>query len=201
MPSVRLLLKDLLTLLLVVGMLAGCNTAPPVNAVKSESTGQQVPFSKKPTGGQSNPALPNSITVPAGTPISVRLQESLSSETAHAGQAFRAVLDEPLMADGVAVVPRGAAITGRVLAVRRSGGLRAGGILQLALDSVDVGGEKILLQTSSVIANAAPRKVSPNSAYAQGGRVSVGAQRRLTFRLRQPTRVAGILEQRSSPPS
>jgi hypothetical protein len=191
-----------LALLLACGTLAGCHSAPMGTAVgTSGNTGQQAPFSAKQNGGRTSPSLPSSVTVPAGTPISVRLQDSLSSEMAHAGQRFGAVLDEPLVVHGLTVVPRGATVTGRVLAVRRSGALGTGGILQLALESVDAAGEKVALQTSNVIASSAVGgKDAPSSAYSHGRRVSVGAERRLTFRLRQAVVVATVVDPMSSPP-
>jgi hypothetical protein len=193
--------------------LIGCNSSPPKTneSATSASPAQQLPFSKKQPDGHMASSIPSSLTLPAGTPISIRLQEPLSSETAKAGQRFKAILDEPLVTQGVTVAKRGATVTGKILAVRRAGSLSAGGILQLGLESVDTGEQKIPLQTSSVIVSGTPNRTgglpngdsAPTSAYSgQGQRVAVGAQRRLTFRLNRPAVMFGpIMDQRSTSPS
>jgi hypothetical protein len=189
-------------LLVTIGALIACNSSPPIQSAK---TGENLPFDAKQQKEGRVPTIPSAISVPAGTPISVRLLEPLSSESAKAGQAFRAVLDDPIVVKDITVVGRGSRVTGRVLAVRRAGTLQSGGILQLALDSVDTGTGRVTLQTSSVIAGTTP--ALPNSegastaAYARGRRVWVGPQRRLTFRLRQSAAITPAPGQRSAPPA
>lgn len=188
----------LFALLLAAGMLAGCHTAPlpTVSASAQNSPGtQQLPFSTKTTGAPMLSPLPASITVPAGTAISVRLAQPLSSETAHAGETFHAVLDDPIQANGVTAAPSGSEITGRVLAVRRSGAHRAGGVLQLSLNTVTAGQHSVAIETSSVIASASgARSPGTTAVYAQGHQVLVGAERRLTFRLRQPAALPAVTD-------
>jgi hypothetical protein len=70
--------------------------------------------------------------------------------------------------------------------------MRSGGILQLALNSVSSDGKPIAVQTSSVIAGQiSPLRLpeSDSAPYVEGKRVSMGAERRLTFRLRQPASI------------
>ena len=64
---------------------------------------------------------PQPIVVPAGTPVTVRLQESISSATATPGQAFAFTLIEPLTIDGKTVAAQGTPGIGRVVAARSSG--------------------------------------------------------------------------------
>lgn len=190
-----------LLFLLTIGVFSGCKSSPPL---QSTNSGETLPFEAKQKQGRT-PPIPTTIKVPAGTPLSVRLLEPISSESAKAGQAFRAVLDDPIMVNTATVVPRGARVTGRVLAVRRSGTLQSGGVLQLALESLDTDAGKIALQTSSVIAGASPAlpdsESAATAAYAHGRRVWVGPQRRLTFRLRQPVAITPAPGERSAPPS
>src|SRR5208283_2565060 len=51
------------------------------------------------TAGQPNAtqASPEPLTIPAGTPVTVRLQQSLSSASAVPGERFEAVVDEPIV--------------------------------------------------------------------------------------------------------
>jgi hypothetical protein len=82
------------------------------------------------------PAQPRKATVPTGTIITVRLDESLSSDRRIPGDTFSASLAEPLVADGLVVAERGARVTGRVTDVRRAGRLSGTSMLQLELSSL-----------------------------------------------------------------
>jgi hypothetical protein len=99
-----------------------------------------------------------SLTVPDGTPVVVRLQSSVSSESARPGDRFDAVLDEPLVVEGRTVAPRGAPVTGRVVASRKSGRLHNAGYLRLALASITVKGEEVPVESSSIYASGGSHK-------------------------------------------
>ena len=82
----------------------------------------------------------SSIVIPAGTEISVRISENLSSETAQAGDLFHGNLVEPIVIHGHTAFPAGSQVTGTVLAAHRSGRLSDPGVLELGLTSVSSGG-------------------------------------------------------------
>ncbi len=67
------------------------------------------------------PRQPRSVTIPAGALITIRLADSLSSSKNHAGDAFSATLDQPLVVDGFAVAERGAHVEGRVIDTGQGG--------------------------------------------------------------------------------
>lgn len=185
-----------LLLIALLAAITACKTSPMAQVQPAPNSA--VPVAEK--AGVRTPKVPTSISVPAGTPISVRLQQPLSSETARAGQTFAAALDEPLVANGVTVAAKGTSVTGRVLAIRRSGTMRSGGVLQLALDSLNFATGKVAIQTSSVIAGPlSPLRVPQSDAapYQRGTGITVGAQRRLTFRLRQAAVLASSGEERT----
>ena len=191
-------LRNVLLLAAALVAMSACHSSPVVTQTVATKN-SPLPFSEKPSTSRT-PKVPTEVSVPAGTPISVRLQEPLSSETARAGQTFSAVLDESLVAHGVTVLPQGAAVTGSVLAVRRSGTMRSGGVLQIALNAVQSDGKRVPIQTSSVIAGGnSPLRLPQSDAapYMQGKRVAVGAQRRLTFRLRQPASIPAVSAERT----
>lgn len=91
-----------------------------------------------------------SIELPRGTEIYVRLQEPISSATAAEGQSFSTVLDEPLRVGDDVLVPQGSPVGGRVVAARQSGHLHEAGYLRLTLSTVTVGGKAVPIQTSSI---------------------------------------------------
>ena len=76
-----------------------------------------------------------SVTLPAGAPVHVRIIETLSSDTSKPGQVFHGTLAEPLMVNGRTLFPKGTDVTGRVLVAHPSGRLSDPGMLELALTS------------------------------------------------------------------
>jgi hypothetical protein len=106
--------------------------------------------------GASQAAAP--LTIPAGTTIVVRLQQSLSSASASPGEPFQAVIDQPLVVGDRVVVPVGSPATGHVTVARRSGRLRHPGELGLTLDTVTVGQQQIRLATAGVVARGRSHK-------------------------------------------
>jgi hypothetical protein len=95
------------------------------------------------------------VTVPSGTPVTVRLSTSVSSASNHAGDRFDAVLDAPLVVNGKTVAAAGAPVTGRVVAAEESGHLQHPGMIQLALDTISINSKPVSVTTSSVIARGA----------------------------------------------
>lgn len=108
------------------------------------------------------------IVVPQGTPVNIRLQHSISSASARTGDSFDFVLAEPLVVDGKTVAPVGAAGVGRVVAARKSGRLHNAGYLRLALASVEVAGKQVPLQSSSIFISGGSYK-KRNWAWIGGG--------------------------------
>src|SRR5258708_39858616 len=87
-----------------------------------------------------------SIEIPRGTEIYVRLQEPGSSATAAEGQSFSAVLDEALSAGDDVLVPQGSPVSGRVVATRLSGPRHERGHLLLTLSTLTCGARPVPLQ-------------------------------------------------------
>ena len=159
---------------------------------------------------------PEGIGLSKGTPIYVRLRQSISSSTAEPGQSFSAVLDEPLVVEGRMVAPQGTAVSGCVVAARKSGGLRDAGYLRLTLSALTIKGKDVPIQTSSVFVEGGSYK-NRNLAFMGGGtggdkgnvigsmvggadsaaaayvtetkEVGFAAERRLAFRLIQPLKI------------
>ncbi len=78
--------------------------------------------------------------IPQGTPIQIRMIDSLSSANAKAGQTFRASLEQPIMVNGRTLYPRGADVTGQVIRAHSSGRLSDPGELELALTQITANG-------------------------------------------------------------
>ncbi len=161
---------SLALILVLVVLAAGCSSMPE-NAKAEAASGSTatLPFGGTKTSTASTHALvPDALTVPAGTPISVRMQSSVSSASSHEGDEFSATLDDPLVVDGKTVAQRGAAVKGKVVAARSSGRLHNSGYLRLALTSVEIDGKAVPVHTSSVFASGGEHK-KRNLALIGGG--------------------------------
>jgi len=132
--------------------LAGCSRQGGVPTIETTAAADQhLPFEATSGGGGISPTgalLPTAI--PAGTPIAVHVRTGLSSATSRSGDAFDAVLDEPIMVRGQMVAPRGAILTGKVLDARASGEFEDAGYMRLGLTAISLAGKVFPIRTSSI---------------------------------------------------
>lgn len=80
--------------------------------------------------------------VPTGQEVDVRLQSTLSSETATVEQRFEATTAVDLMQSGRVLVPAGSIVNGVVSGVEKAGRLERTGKLTLSFDGVTVRGRQ-----------------------------------------------------------
>jgi outer membrane lipoprotein SlyB len=78
--------------------------------------------------------------IPVGTDVHVRMIDSLTSAQARVGDIFHGTLEEPILVNGKQVFPKGADVTGTVVAAHESGRLTDPGQLSLALNTISSGG-------------------------------------------------------------
>jgi hypothetical protein len=103
----------------------------------------------------SNQMAPPELTLPAGTLITVRLTDMLSSDRNKAGDTFGTVLDQPLVAQGWVVARRGQVVEGRVAVAQNAG--RVKGVSQLAVELSElvlVDGQQVPVRTQLVQSSA-----------------------------------------------
>jgi hypothetical protein len=160
----------LTTLSASLAMIAGCGSSNTTTAEAAGSTGEQA-NSKGFLGNLI--AKPEPVTVPAGTPVTIRLESSISSTTAQAGDTFGFTLVEPLLVNGRTVATSGASGVGRVIAARKSGRLHNSGYLRIAMTSIEIDGKQVPVESSSVFVSGG-RYVKRNVAII-GGSAAGGA--------------------------
>ena len=80
---------------------------------------------------------PGPITIPAGTWITIRVNEPLSSDHNQAGDAFIGTLAQPLVVNGLVVARRGQTVTGRVTEAKKAG--HVSGLSRLGLEVTEIG--------------------------------------------------------------
>ena len=99
--------------------------------------------------GQPNQAVPpQTLTLPAGIVIRVRVEDWISTDRNVTGDIFSGELDQPIVLNGWVVARRGQAQTGRVSLVKKGG--HGEGASQLGIDLPEltlVDGQQLPLQT------------------------------------------------------
>jgi len=192
--------RNRIAILLALGFLCACSRPPSDNSSSPDS--QNLPFDREPRSTGISPSqslIPSTTKLPEGTPIPVRLQSTLSSASAHAGDIFSAIIDEPVVIDGQTLVVAGTPATGRVLEAKPSASSRGSslepGYLRIVLVSLKFGGKQVMIETSSIFAKGGTREIR-NSAMgkasgvgqqenSKGKDIEFGIDRRFNFRLAQ----------------
>jgi hypothetical protein len=119
------------------------------------------------------PTVPQPITVPAGTPIAVRMIDTVDSDKNQPGDRFRATLDSPIMVDDQVIIPRGADVEGRVVELASAGRFKGRSELALELSRLMVNGKTYQLQSSQWTKQGGSR--GKRTAATVGGGAAVGA--------------------------
>jgi len=142
---------------LAISLASGCGRTPgvPTDDSANAAAPENLPFDRPSDADGVSPThslVPTASKLPAGTPLTVRLQTTLSSVSSNTGDSFTGTLDEPVVLEGQTTIPRGTAVLGRVLAAKASGRLRDPGYLRIALVSIEVEGKPMAIETSSIFA-------------------------------------------------
>jgi type IV secretory pathway VirB10-like protein len=146
--------------------LAGCSNQAPKQSEATEATkkvepakqvepARKVESAKQAREAEAAKPLPTPkkvtptavlVTVPKGTFISATVTQTIASNKNHAGDSFAASLSTPVKVGGKIVIPKGAHVTGRVLAAKKKGPAE----LTVALASVEIQGKSYALKTNSI---------------------------------------------------
>jgi len=114
-------------------------------AASTQPQAEMAPAADAPANFQQ---VPQTLVVPAGTVISVRLSQYLSSDQNHPGDLFSVTLDQPLVVDGWVVARQGQSAYGKVSIAQKAkagGGNSRLGVELSQLTLVD--GQQIPVQT------------------------------------------------------
>jgi hypothetical protein len=112
-------------------------------------------------------------TVPAGSPIVVTLDQSVSSKDARVGDKVAASVARDVVIGGRTVIPQGSPASVHVASVRASGRLKTPANLYLRLDTITVRGESYSVSTHYAGGSAKSHK--KRNVVAIGGGTAAGA--------------------------
>jgi hypothetical protein len=118
-------------------------------------------------------AASDAVVVPAGTKINVRLTQPIDVDLAHAGQTFKARVDDPVTIDGRVVIPREAAAVLQAVRVEQSGEFKGSDSVSLKMNAISFGGQRY--QVATEYATAAGKGEGKRTARKVGGGAGLGA--------------------------
>jgi hypothetical protein len=133
-----------LTLLACVGCGATTNDPGPVTSPPSTSDVSSTAPTEPTTVSNDNPG-----SIPAGQELDVRLQSTLSSETATREQRFETTTAVDLMQNGRVLVPAGSTVRGVVSGVDKADRLDRAGSLTLSFDQMVVNGREVPIRATA----------------------------------------------------
>jgi len=119
------------------------------------------------------PLPPRKVTIPAGTQLTVRLNDPLDSERNQVGDSFHATLGTPIVIDDETAIPSGADVVGHVVDVKSAGRFAGNSVLTLELTSISVNGRTYNVQTSQWTRQG--KGEGKNTAIKAGGGAAIGA--------------------------
>jgi hypothetical protein len=118
--------------------------APPPSAspASAPETAPAAPMAQAPPPAVKHtpPPPPKPVVVPAGTSLTVRLDQTISSKTAHQGDTFTATTAAPVAIAGKTVIPAGSRVQGVVTQAKSAGKIQGEGVLAVSLNQLTVHG-------------------------------------------------------------
>ena len=133
-----------------LGAAPGAPAAPAANQSAYDANGQPQP-STAPPAPNGAPAQPYNLTVPAGTELSVRVNERIDVKHAVPGEHFTGEIIEPVMSNGAVLIPPGTRVRGRIDEAHRRGHFKGSSVLELRLVSMTLNGNEYGLDTHDTV--------------------------------------------------
>jgi uncharacterized protein YcfJ len=147
-------------------------TPPPPPAALTATTSQPAPAPAAP----SPPAVSRSITLPIGTEIAVRTIDRIDSKKADLYREYAGSLDDPIVVDGIEVVPANANAVLKVVEAQGPG-LTHRASLATALVAITIHGQRVQVETAKVDSKAGSqaKRTLTGTAAGAGAGAAIGA--------------------------
>jgi len=143
--------------------------SPPSSSPSQDAAAPATSNGSAPAAAREPAPPPRPLVVPADTVISVVLDQAVGSKISTPGQAFSAIVREPVEVDGRVAIPKGARASGIVKDAKPSGRFKGGAVLSVTLTSISVKNEEYNIQTT------APVETSKGKGKRTAGMVGGGA--------------------------
>jgi hypothetical protein len=134
--------------------------------------GATAPGSAAPAAQQGT-EQPQTITIPAGTSIVIRMIDGVDSKKNKIGDTFTASLDSPLMVGSMEVAAKGADVFGKLAEAKEAGKISGGAELTLELTGIRIAGNIVPIDSTTY--DAVGKGRGKQSAARIGGGAVLGA--------------------------
>jgi hypothetical protein len=121
---------------------AGSQETVPVDPVEQSTAAQD-----EPAAPDGSPDSASDVVIPKLTTMVIEILEPLGSKSSTSLQTYRIALREPIVIDGVELVPAGVTGLGEVVHAKKAGGMGAAGELVLAARYLDFEGRQMRLRS------------------------------------------------------
>jgi hypothetical protein len=120
---------------------------------------------------------PPSVTLPAGTQLSVRTTTTLSTNSQASGQTFTAHLEQPLLHEGREIAPKGAEVDGQIVDSDKGGRVKDRASLAVQLTGLDSHSGQVEISTNTITreARATKKKDAVKIGIGSGVGAAIGA--------------------------
>ncbi len=144
--------------------LAGCSTksnpVPPTQAAAVPGPPQQI--------APPAPAPDPGLTLPRGTRLEVRLNQTIDVKHVTSGEHFTGSLAQPVVLGTTIAVPAGSGATGEILVAHKRGLFKGKSVMALTLTQLDVNGTQYHIDTST-LSRSKKGKGKRSAAFIGGG--------------------------------
>lgn len=131
-------------------------SAPPIASIPPTAS---VPPTARPPQAPPNPPRASevppsnvvagpSVTLPAGTAITIRTTEAIDTDRNRVGDVFDATLEDPITSGDQTIAPRGTPVKGRIAYSQETGRVTGQSELILELTEMNLNGNRYVLRTS-----------------------------------------------------
>jgi hypothetical protein len=114
-------------------------------------------------------AARRTITIAAGTPLSVQLGSAVSSATSRIEQPVSGTLRRAIVVNGRTIVPAGAGVSGYVSQLQRPGRVKGRALIGVRFTRIHIGDTRYTIQTPSISRRA------PATKKADATKIGIGA--------------------------
>ena len=173
-------------------MLGGCssktNTIPVVQAPPGAPT-TNVP-DVPPQGAEQALAPAPGLTLPRGTRLQVRLNQTIDVKHVTSGERFTGTVAEPVAVGNTVAVPSGSTATGEILVAHRRGMFKGKSMMALTLTRLEVNGTQYRIDTAN-LSRTKSGKGRRSAAFIGGGAgMGIPAESVVSFRLQDELSLA-----------
>lgn len=170
----------LFTLTLYLAFAVGCSKQPSAdNSADTTASDQNAPAADNESAGreakehkQHKEARRESLSIPAGTAVTVSLGSALGSKLSQSGQTFNGSVAKEVRVGNTVAIPQGANISGTVTDAKPLGKFAGGAVLGVRLDSITIHGSDVQVQTEAK--TFTQKGKGKRTAVATGGGAALG---------------------------